>query len=276
MDKLLMYYKENIDQLNAKNNINIKFEQDGARAHTSRANINLMNQLFGQENWLQNPPNSPDLAYPIETLWGIIKPRIKRRNPQTIEELKEITKEEWNSIPDNLIKNLCKNFILRIKKVKELEGARLEPEHLRKLGTKKSEEYNWNNQSEFKVAKCVYNDEKLLKIKKKEILFLKKKIKETRSVYREKIRNCKKIKKRELYGRSLGYAKAMLSLPEKREKERDDKINELKSKIEAISKMDMIKYLRHIQELKKKRKKRMQIRMRRIVNPLLTKQLKKY
>lgn len=54
-------------------------EQDGARAHTSESNTNLLNHLF-KSKWIQNPPNSPDLAYPIETLWGILKPRIKRRN----------------------------------------------------------------------------------------------------------------------------------------------------------------------------------------------------
>ena len=64
-------------------------EQDGARAHTSESNTNLLNHLF-KSKWIQNPPNSPDLAYPIETLWGILKPRIKRRNPKNIEEPKNL------------------------------------------------------------------------------------------------------------------------------------------------------------------------------------------
>ena len=44
---------------------------------------------FPDEGWIQNPPNSPHLAYPIEELWAFIKPRVKRRDPQTVEELKQ-------------------------------------------------------------------------------------------------------------------------------------------------------------------------------------------
>ena len=34
------------------------------------------------------------LAYPIENLCGIIKPRVKRRNPETIDDLKSYIFEE--------------------------------------------------------------------------------------------------------------------------------------------------------------------------------------
>ena len=81
--------------------------------------------------------NSPDLAFPIEDLWAIIKPRIKRREPQTIEELKSYILQEWNSVPKELIRNQCNSFIDRVKKVIELNGARLEPEHLKKKKIKK-------------------------------------------------------------------------------------------------------------------------------------------
>ena len=81
----LLYYKGWVGDL--------YFEQDGAPSHTSKANIALINELFG-EKIIQNPPNSPDLAYPIEDLWGIIKPRVKRRDPQSIQELKQYVIEE--------------------------------------------------------------------------------------------------------------------------------------------------------------------------------------
>ena len=63
---------------------------------------------------------------------GIIKPRIKRRNPTSLEELKKFLIEEWNSIPINLVQNLCVNNLERIIKVFDLNGERLEPEGLRK------------------------------------------------------------------------------------------------------------------------------------------------
>ena len=92
------------------NNV-LYFEQDGASAHTSRTNMVLIDKLFGKNALIQNPPNSPDLAYPIEYLWAYIKPKIKRRNPQTIEELKKVTLEEWNAIPKKIIDNCGKNLL---------------------------------------------------------------------------------------------------------------------------------------------------------------------
>ena len=96
--QILFYFKDDIERLKSGNNI-IYFEQDGATPHTTESNINLIKRLFGQDSLIQNPPNSPDLAYPIENLWAYIKPRIKKRNPKTLDELKKYTLEEWNNIP---------------------------------------------------------------------------------------------------------------------------------------------------------------------------------
>ena len=43
-------------------------EQDGASSHRSKKNLRLLDFLFGENGWIQNPPNSPDFAYPIEDL----------------------------------------------------------------------------------------------------------------------------------------------------------------------------------------------------------------
>ena len=47
--------------------------------------------------------------------------------------------EEWYSIPQTLINNLFKNYIKRIKKILELEGARLELEHLKQIKEEEGE-----------------------------------------------------------------------------------------------------------------------------------------
>ena len=72
----LFNYKKNIDYLNEKYNCNLIFQQDGARAHTSKNNMNLINKFF-KDNYLQNPPNRPDLAYPIENIWTYLKKWLK-------------------------------------------------------------------------------------------------------------------------------------------------------------------------------------------------------
>ena len=48
--------------------------------------------------------------------------------------------EEWYSIPQTLVDNLFKNYIKRINKVLELEGARLEYEYLKEIRGKEEEE----------------------------------------------------------------------------------------------------------------------------------------
>ena len=59
--QLLEHYKKNYEEFKNENK-NIYFEQDGARAHTSKENKKLLNSLF-KKKWIQNSPNSPDIAY---------------------------------------------------------------------------------------------------------------------------------------------------------------------------------------------------------------------
>ena len=86
----LLYYKDDFKRFK---NPELFFEQDGATPHTSKSNKNLIYSLLGKDKLIQNPPNSPDLAYPIESIWAYIKPRIKKRDPKNIEELKQFTIE---------------------------------------------------------------------------------------------------------------------------------------------------------------------------------------
>ena len=88
-----LLYKKNIEELK-KINKNIIFEQDGATCHTSKANKKLLDLIFGKKGWIQNSPSSPDLAYPIETVWAELKDRVGNRNPQTYEDLKRYCIEE--------------------------------------------------------------------------------------------------------------------------------------------------------------------------------------
>ena len=126
----LDFYKNNYDDL-LKKNENLKFEQDGATCHTSQQNIKFINENF--KNFIQNAPSSPDIAYPIETLWKRLKKKIKEREPKNKNDLKKFAIEEWNKIPLKYIKNQFKNFEKRCEKVIELKGGRLEPIHLKNI-----------------------------------------------------------------------------------------------------------------------------------------------
>ena len=85
----LLFYEDYIEKIGREQQIKIIFEQDGGQSHSSKSNLFLLEKLFTKGGWIQNPPNSPDSEYPIENLWGIIKPRVRRRNPKSIDELKK-------------------------------------------------------------------------------------------------------------------------------------------------------------------------------------------
>ena len=116
------------------------------------------------------------MAYPIESLWGYIKPRIKKRNPKTLDELKKFTLEEWNNIPKKIIEKTGTNYERRLKKVIEIKGERLKDFHLREIkkeakadGEKlEDEKALWEeiNEDEKLVMKVAYNDKKIKYIKK--------------------------------------------------------------------------------------------------------------
>ena len=78
---------------------------------------------YFDDKLIQNIPRSPDISYPIETLWAELKRKVKNRKPKNLEELKEITIEEWNQIPKDYIKNLFTHFIKRCKNIIKLKGA---------------------------------------------------------------------------------------------------------------------------------------------------------
>ena len=197
----LEYYKDNYE--NFKNiNKNILFEQDGASSHTSKKIKKLLEELFG-DNFIQNAPHSPDIAYPIETLWAELKKKVKERRAKNLDELKQITIEEWNKIPQSFIKNLFKNFIKRCKKIIELNGGRLEPVHLQQIRkeaekeTKDEEECedDKNNETKNLKLKIVYNKNVLIQKAKKEIAFIRKKIKEKKRELRKAKKDYNKAKK---------------------------------------------------------------------------------
>ena len=177
----------------------------------------------------------------------IINSRVRRINLKTIEELKKYLLQEWNAIPQEMVKNLCKNYLERIKKVLEMDGARIEPEYIKKSDRN---EYEWIIPQELPNERIIYNDQKLRFYKAKEVKLLKKTLKEKKSLQTKKMKAiAKKIRafrKRDLKNLSIGKALSILKDREeliekkknsKKEKEAIDE--EFTKKIEKISKMKM-------------------------------------
>ena len=179
---------------------------------------------------------------------------MKSRDPQTIEELKQYLLEEWNAIPKDMIQNLCRNYLKRIEKVLELDGARIEPEYFKK---KEKPQYNWEIPEFLPSQRIIYNDKNLRKYKEKEIRMLKRNMKTEKLKQRRRMKSINKkiksFKKRDLKYLSIGKAISILREREEliaeknNSKEGKQKIDEeFKKKIEKISKMTVFEYLRHI------------------------------
>ena len=87
------------------------FQQDGARAHTSKATIAWLDtnirHYIPPDDW---PPNLPDLS-PIENVWSIMATTIYADpEPQSPQALKQRLRKAWTSISPstlNILSVLC-------------------------------------------------------------------------------------------------------------------------------------------------------------------------
>jgi len=118
--RLLSY--QVIPEILRKKGQNFIFVQDNAPPHRSNhAQAALRRRNVEQlEFW---PPNSYDLN-PIENIWGIIKNRIRRRNPQNLNELWAMAQEEWRDLPQATINECVDSMPERILSVLRARGGR--------------------------------------------------------------------------------------------------------------------------------------------------------
>ena len=114
------------------------FMQDGALPHRTNNVFQVLDEHFtgrviglgypykhgGGMDW---PPYSPDLNPCDFFLWGYLKDRVYRGNPQTIDALKEAITSEIQAIEPSTLQNVIQGFESRLHAVIELDGAHIEP-----------------------------------------------------------------------------------------------------------------------------------------------------
>lgn len=173
--QVLNFYKEDMDKFTDK-----YFQQDGARAHSSKTSQFEIKRLFGEKyipTWEEGPlingekmpkwpPNSPDLS-PIELVWSILKGMLNIFQPSNIEELKFSINKVWNSIASN--KKICENIIKHMEKRWDLciqhKGRRLDKQLLRRIAPEEEKANLRITKSEIIGTRISYNDKILVKLK---------------------------------------------------------------------------------------------------------------
>ncbi len=98
------------------------FQQDNARFHTTPETISYLHGLG--ITWLEWPAWSPDLN-PIENFWSELKARVYSRFPQTMEELEQFIREEWDATGLTYINKLCRSMPRRLQLLLENEGHKI-------------------------------------------------------------------------------------------------------------------------------------------------------
>ena len=187
--QVLNYYREDLDNFNNK-----YFQQDGARAHSSKGSQLEINNLFGNhfiptwENGEQIPqingqyipkwpPNSPDLS-PIELIWSIIKGMLNIFPPTSLEELKGALQKIWNSISGELCEKIINHMEKRWELCIQHKGRRLDKELLRKITSENDAKKIRLTKSKINGIRICYNDKLVLKLKNKDIKEKKRQLKE--------------------------------------------------------------------------------------------------
>ena len=139
--QVLKFYRDDMHNFPLK-----IFQQDGAKPHSSKAAQEEITKLFG-ENYIPTwndgpkidgeiiprwPPNSPDLSA-IVLIWSIIKEMLKIFPPKNIDELKSTIKIIWDSIPNDMCKNIIDHISDRWALCIKHNGRRLDRELLKKI-----------------------------------------------------------------------------------------------------------------------------------------------
>ena len=88
------------------------FQQDSAPCHKAKVAMTWFEKK--KVKVLQWPGNYPDLN-PIENLWTIVKQKVSKMNPSSLDELKTVIKNVWcKEIDQNMCKNLLDSMPNRI------------------------------------------------------------------------------------------------------------------------------------------------------------------
>jgi len=92
------------------------YQQDGATCHTSNASMREIESFYKDRIISKNlwPPRSPDLTPADFFVWGLLKSKVYKNTPHTIEQLKDAIRQETEAVNVDTLGTLFQNLEKRI------------------------------------------------------------------------------------------------------------------------------------------------------------------
>jgi hypothetical protein len=125
-ENVLPHHIEHIHWLEHHHGHQFYFQEDNDPSHGTRSKNNLAAQAKRDAHLciVLHPAQSPDLN-PIESIWQIIKQRLRGGTWHTVAEFKAAIQAEWERITQGEIRKRISEMPWRCTRIIELEGARI-------------------------------------------------------------------------------------------------------------------------------------------------------
>ena len=120
-----MSIKKYVNQLTDDELTTGYYQQDGGTCHTSNASMREIERFFFQDRIISKnlwPTKSPDLTTADFFRWGLLKGKVYKNTPRTIEKLKDAIRQEIQDVNVDTSGKVFQNLEKRIQVCLDVKG----------------------------------------------------------------------------------------------------------------------------------------------------------